>query len=547
MRCHPSRFRSRAALRVSALVAAIVPLVALAPAAALAEDVTPTGSASAGAGAGGGGDRLVGQATPGTTACTIGTTGIDEVTGMVVTSAGIYAIEGSAKTKPTVIPLWTIDPATCKGTSKNYSLTPFDMQDLTVDSAGKVWILDSGQGKDGSRPAQNLAFEELTPGTTAKVNIYRVNYPSSGAIVPKALLIGKDNVPIVITNEGDNAVIYQPDGALKANEPTGGALPTFKNVGQFPLKATGTPNPAGDQGAKTVTGAAKSPDGKKIVVRTQSDAYEFNVGADGDVVAAMTNEANLIGVTPLPNEANGQAISYSADGASFLTLSAVASSPLLSYTPFVAPPPPPPDNTPTNNEPTNQSWFDKLTLPELTKIVAAIGAVGFALAIAGIVGIRRARRRRREEEDEYDDYDDYDDPRGRRGRRDEYDEGYGAGQYAGYGQQGYDQQQYGAQPGYDQYGQPQQGYGQQGYDQQQYGAQPGYDQYGQPQQGYGQQGYDQQQYGAQPGYDQYGQPQQQQQQQYGGQQQNYGANGYGQQQGYGYEDDFDPMQDPRRR
>ncbi len=113
-------------------------------------------------------------------------------------------------------------------------------------------------------------------------------------------------------------------------------------------------------------------------------------------------------------------------------------------------------------------------------------------------------------------------------------QGYGQ-QGAGYGDQGYEQQQ---QPGY---GQP--GYGQQGYEQQQPGyGQPGYGQqgYGDQQQGYGQQAYAPPGYG-QPGYDQgygqpgYGQPG------YGGQydqgydagyQQGYGQPGYGQP-GYG--------------
>jgi hypothetical protein len=112
------------------------------------------------------------------------------------------------------------------------------------------------------------------------------------------------------------------------------------------------------------------------------------------------------------------------------------------------------------------------------------------------------------------------------------------GQFGGYPQQQYGQQQYG-QPGQfgqqpqgypqQQYGQPQQqGYPQQGQQQPQYGQQPapqqGYENYGQPQQP--QPGYPQQpQYGQQPapqqGYENYGQPQPQQgypqqgQQQYG--------------------------------
>jgi hypothetical protein len=112
--------------------------------------------------------------------------------------------------------------------------------------------------------------------------------------------------------------------------------------------------------------------------------------------------------------------------------------------------------------------------------------------------------------------------------------GYDQGEPEGYGQQGYNQQ---GQQGYGQqqggYGAQQQGYGQQGYDQG-YGqqGQQGQQGYGQqPQQGgYGQQGYGGQQAYAQPGY---AQP---------GYDQGYGQQGYGQQPGYGqqgYEQPYD--------
>jgi len=74
-----------------------------------------------------------------------------------------------------------------------------------------------------------------------------------------------------------------------------------------------------------------------VVVRTASDAYEFAVGSDGDIVKAITQGTPVI--TPLPGEENGQAISYSADGTQFLTLSSVAKPVLRSYKPFVPPPP----------------------------------------------------------------------------------------------------------------------------------------------------------------------------------------------------------------
>jgi hypothetical protein len=59
------------------------------------------------------------------------------------------------------------------------------------------------------------------------------------------------------------------------------------------------------------------------------------VGADGDIVKAITGGTPVI--TPLPNEENGQAITYSADGKLFLTLSSVDKPVLRSYQPYVRP------------------------------------------------------------------------------------------------------------------------------------------------------------------------------------------------------------------
>jgi hypothetical protein len=535
------------------LLSAAALLVALVPTAAFAEDPTP--------GTGGETDRTVGPATAGKAVCAISSSLLDEVTGMVATDKGIYAVEGGMTVDPTSVTIWTINAETCASTSKNYVWNAWDPQDLALGQDGSLWVADFGTGTEDARPAANVALEKVTIGKSTAVP-HRMAYPGEKAIKPQAVLLDKDDSPIAITSEGGKAVLYKPNGALEPSIQTD--LPELENVGEFTLKETGTENPLGGIGNTTVTGAAKSPDGKKVVIRTASDAYEFAVGDDGDVVAAI--KSGEAAVTPLPNEPNGQSITYSADGSSFLTLSVGEKQTLLSYTPYVVPPPEPTDEEPTGGGTEEQGWFASMSLSELTRIVAAVGVVGLVLAIAGIVGIRRARKRSLEE-DEYDDeYDDYDDSPGRRGRRsrDEfggYGEGYdqygdqyadaGAGQNGygpngygpnGYGPNGYGQNEYDA-AGFDATGYDDAGYGQQpgyGYDQygapQQAGQYSGYDQYGQPQYGaqdYGQQGYAAPEYG-QPGYGQPG---------YGGQQPGYG----GQQPGYGYEEDFDPMQDPRRR
>ncbi|HEX6873636.1 MAG TPA: hypothetical protein VF163_21265 [Micromonosporaceae bacterium] len=557
---HPARFSGTRFLLTGAAVTLVASLAVFGPTTvAFAEDPTPTPGASAGAGEGAGN---ISEATPGKAVCTVSNSTLDEVTGMVATEQGIYAVEGGDTQDPSALVIHTINAQTCKSTAKTIgAINPVDPQDLAVGSDGSLWVADTGDGVGSDNTRERVALEkvDLTSGT-GEYN--RVLYPSTGKFDAQAMLLDKDDVPIIISREGGKGILYKPSKALVPDVVTG--LPSWKKVGEFTPAKTGTSNDAGIVGNASITGAAKSPDGSKVVIRTASDAYEFTVGDDGDVVKAITEGKPLI--TRLPDEPNGTAISYSADGKDFLTLSATAKPKLLSYTPFT--PPPPDEGGGDNNLPDapsgDQSWLKKLSFSELTRIVAAVGVVGLVLAIAGIIGIRRARKRRREEEeDEYDDYDDYDEPRGRRGRGRGDDRGYG--HEAGYGQYGYGEGGYG-DAGYGQngYGYGDSGYGagqaagqaagygaQHGYDQQQYGDYGGQyagQQYGADyggQQGYGE--YGGQDYGGQQAYGDYGA------QQYGGQQQygaDYGGQYGGQQQqygGYGYEDDFDPMQDPRRR
>jgi hypothetical protein len=500
-------------VRAAAVTVAAAAVVVPGAAAFAVDPTTPPPSGGTGASS----PSNVGPATAGDTDCVLPTTGPTQVSGIVATATGLLAVESK---DTSAVTLFTIDMASCKATQKTYTGDPREPQDLAIGSDGTIWVADSG---NSANDRTSIAVWKIAKGASSAV-INRISFPD-GMTTAKGMLLDGTDTPIFFAVVGGKVGIYKPDKALVPNVKAPG-LPALTKVGDF------TPDKADTSvaGAPTVvTGAAKSPDGKKIVLRTAAFAYEYDV-PDGDVVKAIASSTPRI--TQLPNEADGEAISYTTDGLKFLTLSAkptgATDAPkLLSYTPFV----PVADAGPTDGgsptapaDSSSGSFFSKLTLPQLTRIVAAVGVVGLVLAIAGIVGIRRARRRRREEEEEYDDeyYDER--PRGRRGRAQEevYDDHYGAGGYAdaGYGQQangygpangnGYAQQPYGAQPGYDD----------------QYGGQPGYDQYG------GQAGYDQ--YAGQEGYDQYGG-------QYGGQQQ---PQQYG---GYGYEEEFDPMNDPRRR
>jgi hypothetical protein len=555
MRRHPPRSAGAYALLLAASVAVLsagfTPGLA---AAAGAPAPAPSGSASPGTGpsqgASGGTDKSIGPATPGEVGCSL-PTNLDEVTGMVATDKGIAVIEGH-NDNPSNVRISTLDAA-CKATVTNYTgPDPLDPQDLALGSDGAFWVADIGDTQDGDPSRERIAVEKA-PAGGGKATIYRFQYPGGVSLDAQAMLLDKGDVPIILAHEsGGKTGIYKPATPLQADITEN--LPQMTKLGEFTPAKTDTANPKGPIGQQLVTGAAKSPDGKHVVIRTMSDAYEYEVGADGDVAKAITTGKPA--VTPLPNEPQGEAISYTADGTKFITLSvmpddATKTPTLLTYARYVPPPPAP--ETPTEPEAPaeEQGFLQKLSFSEMTRIVAAVGVVGLVLAIAGIIGIRRARRRRREEE-EYDDYDDYDDdPRPRRGRGRGRDDGYGglrepaySGGYddqGGYGDQGYGGNSYGSGGyGANGYG------GQGGYADAGYGGQGGY-----VDPGYGAQGgYADPGYGAQPQqYGDYGGQGGYVDPTYGGQPQQYGDYGgqQGQYGGYGYEEDFDPLHDPHRR
>ncbi len=550
MRRHPSRLAGAPKLLAGAAVALLTAGVVLGPASAAFADPTGTPTTSAGASAGTGAEateKFVGDPTPGEAGCAMPTS-LDEITGMVVTQSGYAVVEGHG-TDPSQVTITMLDPA-CKPVPKTWTgpANPLDPQDLAVGSDGSFHICDCGDTGlgAGDAPSRTRIAVEKAPAAGGAASIYRYTYPSGTPLNAQAMLLSATDVPIIFAQEsGGKTGIYSPAKLAPVDNDATGEEEPLARVGEFTPMKTNTANPKGPVGEAVVTGAAKSPDGKLVVVRTLSDAYEYTVGADGDIVKAITGTKP--NVTPLPGEPQGEAISYTADGTKFITLSvmtddATTTPKLLTYTRYIRPVVTDEPETPIDEGPAEEGGLlSKLKFGEMTRIIAAVGVVGLVLAIAGIMGIRRARRRRREEDD-YDDYDDYDDePRRGRGRgrgRDErgysglrepsYSAGYddqggygGAGNsyagagYNGYAGDGYADAGYGqasgagyaAQQDFGGYGgqQPQPGYGD-------YGAQPGYGEYG-----------------AQPGYGDYG-----------GQQ--YGAGG-----GYGYEEDFDPMQDPRRR
>jgi len=266
-----------------------------------------------------------------------------------------------------------------------------DPEDLAVGQDGTVWVADIG---DNGRNRQHVGLWKVPPGGNGQITLYRLRYPD-GAHDAEALLLDANDQPIIVTKGTGAAGIYAPTGPLEPSTaaPSGVAM---SKVGEFTPKRTGTSGFGGILGQMLITGGANSPDRTKVVLRTYTDAYEWDV-PDGDVVKAITTGEPRI--TPLPDEPQGEAIAYSRDGATFLTVSDLEDHPrdvkpeILQYTPAAAPEPtaPPADSAPRNT----LAWYRRLSLTQVTMLVAGVGVVGVLLVLIGVDGIRRSRRRAR--------------------------------------------------------------------------------------------------------------------------------------------------------
>jgi hypothetical protein len=315
--------------------------------------------------------------------CAVSDRRVFKLSGLAATADGYVAINDGAS-NPADTRVFRLDGACRVQQVIAYPSTARDPEDLAIGDDGTVWIADIG---DDNKNRATIAIWKLGAGATRPI-IHRLTYPD-GAHNAEALLLAAADTPLIITKEATPG-IYRPTRPLVANSTAG--VPLVK-VGELKLPDTNTANSLSFVGRKLVTGAANAPDNKRVVVRTYSDAYEWDV-SDGDIVKAITTSAPLI--TPLPEEPQGEAITYSANGASFITVSDLDNSKttkLLRYRPTPPPRPQPTTGAATAN-PAERGILDGLTIDGITTIVAGIGGFGLLLVLIGMAGIRRSRHRR---------------------------------------------------------------------------------------------------------------------------------------------------------
>ena len=320
-----------------------------------------------------------GRATP---VCDVRGGPLAEISGMVATDDGFVVVNDGVDDEDGRR-IFFLDSECSVVRSVPYPSQPRDTEDLAVDADGTVWVADTG---DNGRSRKTIAVWKLPPGAERPV-LYRMAYPD-GPHDAEALLVTGDGRPLIVTKY--SADLYAPTAALRP-----GTTVPLARVGQVRLPASTTSNPFSGLGRTAVTGAATAPDGRRVVLRTYADAFEFDV-AGGDVVAALTSAVPR--VTALPDEPQGESITYSRDGRSLLTVSETANQPagtrpgILRYPLAAAVASTAPQATPASNAPAAADDIGRSGSVPIPLVVA--GASGLALFVIGLLVVTRIRRAR---------------------------------------------------------------------------------------------------------------------------------------------------------
>ncbi|MFY1669312.1 hypothetical protein ACN27G_05055 [Plantactinospora sp. WMMB334] len=333
------------------------------------------------------------SAAAGKKVCTITDERMTELSGLIATSSGYVAINDGSD-DPARERVFLLDTKCKLKKVVQYASNPRDPEDLALSADGKtVWIADTGDN-DSERRTSVVLWSMPLSGASKPV-LHRLTFPGNKRHDAEALLIGPDDVPLIITKSTGKAEIYRPTAELAKNNDEGVPL---EKAGEIALPKSSTANPFGGAGRVTITGAARSPDGKRVALRTYADAFEWDVEGDDVVKSLTTGKPRMTALA----DPFGEAISYTPDGKSFLTVSDVDSLgeeqdvTVLSYAPAkeVAAAA---DGAAAGDKKSEQSWTDSLTLNDITYLIAAVGVLGALLVGLGIFGIVRARRRPRED------------------------------------------------------------------------------------------------------------------------------------------------------
>lgn len=338
--------------------------------------------------------------------CTVTDERLRELSGLVATKNGYIVINDGTEVESRKRIFFLDSKCKVVKEAARYPSSPLDTEDLAVSPKGDtLWIGDIGDNATSKERRTRIAVWTMPIAGNKQPVLHRLSYPENKPRDAEALLVGADGLPLIITKVANgNSEIFTPTAKLR----NGDTPPVpMKKVGEIKLPKTTTENPLSVYGRLAITGAARSPDGTRVVVRTYADAFEYDVTGDNIVGALTTGKPRVTALA----DPFGEAISYTSDGKSFVTVSdagqLAADEPIdiLSYTPSTSAAAPL-AATAGDKPAAKGSWTAGLSFTDITYLVGAVGVLGLLLVGAGIIGIVLARRRPPKDDDPADGADD---------------------------------------------------------------------------------------------------------------------------------------------
>ncbi len=271
--------------------------------------------------------------------------------------------------------------------------TAQDLEDAAAGPGGTLYLADTGDNRARRRSVAVLVVPEpaVDPRggdvalTTAAPRRAALTY-EDGPHDAETLLVHPRTGQVLVVTKG-----LLGSAAYAAPLPLSDGV--LRRVADVPLRPTGTAGGPAPGGAAQLlaTGGAVSGDGRRLVVRTYTDAYLWDVPGE-DLVAALQGAPTVL---PLPAAPQGEAVTFTSDGSALLLssegrgaavvrvpLPAVAAAATPAVPPVAAPAPEPaPDPAPPVTTTTSRR--------ALVPLLAAVGA----LAVLSLVA-RRGRRGR---------------------------------------------------------------------------------------------------------------------------------------------------------
>jgi hypothetical protein len=215
-------------------------------------------------------------------------------------------------------------------------VTNRDWEDMAVAGKGseaRVYIGEIGDNAKVHPSIEIYRFREAQASEAQSRLLYNNEPPAEISIVPEkttllypdgaqdaeTLIVADNGVLIIVTKSRGVSSIYKSPRPFQAN-----TRQTLVKMGEFRFGATSL-------FTQLTTGGDLSPDGKRVLIRTYTDAYEWKLPAGANAWRDVWKSAPRRWSLPLTQQ--GEAICYSADGKSWFASSEGELAPLLQIKP----------------------------------------------------------------------------------------------------------------------------------------------------------------------------------------------------------------------